>query len=99
RAESHAELQSRKGLHILTSTKAEDDFRDFFIRKYGASSENNFWNNASKSEYLHKANRFLIYGIVAFCLSFPPHIWLTYHRPEKIQKVQLTETGGDNGTG
>lgn len=65
---------------------ADAEFEQYIENSYVDSTTENTWNNDSKSEYLHKANRAMVWCLVLIlACSFP----VLVKEKDEIQKVQI----------
>ena len=68
---------------------AKQDFQKILLQKYISATNENTWNNESKSARLHSSNLFLIFTlcITLFCgMSF---LYADLNKPEKIHRIRI----------
>lgn len=68
---------------------AEQDFQEFLSQKYISATNENTWNNDSKSERLHSANLFLIFTLCSTLVCSVPFLYADLNKPEKIHQIQI----------
>lgn len=68
---------------------AEQDFQEFLSQKYISATNENTWNNDSKSERLHSANLFLIFTLCSTLVCSVPFLYADLNKPEKIHRIRI----------
>lgn len=68
---------------------AKQDFQEFLSQKYISATNENTWNNDSKSERLHSANLFLIFTLCSALVCSVPFLYADLNKPEKIHRIRI----------
>jgi hypothetical protein len=66
------------------------EIKEFLTERYAISTHKNTWNNDSKSGFLHKANKALIYTLVSLLLNASLFFWInSNNHVNNVQKVEI----------
>ena len=68
---------------------AKQDFQEFLSQKYISATNENTWNNDSKSARLHSANLFLIFTLCSTLVCSVPFLYADLNKPEKIHRIRI----------
>ena len=68
---------------------AKQDFQEFLSQKYILATNENTWNNDSKSARLHSANLFLIFTLCSTLACSVPFLYADLNKPEKIHRIRI----------
>ncbi len=65
------------------------EIEDYLLERYAICTHANTINNDSKSAYLHKANKYLIFTLIFVIISSIPYLAIKFTQPEHIQKIEI----------
>ncbi|HEX8246340.1 MAG TPA: hypothetical protein VF541_22745 [Longimicrobium sp.] len=74
---------------------ADRAFEDYLMKQYILAGDRNAVNNANRSEYLYRANRWLVYGLSATAVAAVPAGIAAEREQEQPQAVRVTNLRSD----
>ena len=87
--EEYYGVEPRESDYPKPEVLAKQDFQEFLSQKYISATNENTWNNDSKSERLHSANLFLIFTLCSTLVCSVPFLYADLNKPEKIHRIRI----------
>lgn len=88
----HMQLTAHYTKYTSNATRADEEYRDYLIRKFAEHANFNMKVNDQKTKHVFTAKRFMVLGLVGIATACVPFAFNYFHKVPDVHKVEIVTT-------